>query len=160
VRDSHFPQPPTGPYDDVALEQLPNPSSEEAQAIVTTDTDAPSVPYSPMLFGGFIEHFDGQICGGLFEPGSPLSDERGFRKDVIAALKELKLSIVRWPGGCFATAIIGGTASGRPASQFQTRSGASRTRIRLAPMNSSSGAGLWVVNPIYARMPETAHLRR
>jgi alpha-N-arabinofuranosidase len=61
------------------------------------------VPYSPMLFGGFIEHFHGQIYGGLFEPGSPLSDEKGFRKDVIAAMKELKLSIVRWPGGCFAS---------------------------------------------------------
>jgi hypothetical protein len=58
-------------YDDVALEQLPDPSSEEPQASVTINTDAPSVPYSPMLFGGFIEHFDGQIYGGLFEPGSP-----------------------------------------------------------------------------------------
>ncbi len=90
-------------YDDVALEPMPNPSSEEPQATVTIHTDAPSVPYSPMLFGGFIEHFDGQIYGGIFEPGSPLSDKRGFRKDVIAALKELKLSIVRWPGGCFAS---------------------------------------------------------
>lgn len=56
-----------------------------------------------MIFGGFIEHFDGQIHGGLFEPGSPLSDERGFRRDVIAAMKELRLSVVRWPGGCFAS---------------------------------------------------------
>jgi alpha-N-arabinofuranosidase len=73
----------------------------EAVAVVTIDATAPSKPYSPMLFGGFIEHFHRQIYGGLFEPGSPLSDERGFRKDVIAALKELKLSVVRWPGGCF-----------------------------------------------------------
>jgi alpha-N-arabinofuranosidase len=54
-----------------------------------------------MLFGGFIEHFNDQVYGGLFEPGSPLSDEHGFRKDVIAAMKELKLPVVRWPGGCF-----------------------------------------------------------
>lgn len=72
-------------------------------ALVTIDTEAPSVPYSRMLFGGFIEHFHRQVYGGIFEPGSPLSDERGFRKDVIAAMKELKLSIVRWPGGCFAS---------------------------------------------------------
>jgi alpha-N-arabinofuranosidase len=90
-------------YDDLALEPLLDPSSEEPQAVVTINTDAPTVPYSPMLFGGFIEHFDGQIYGGIFEPGSPLSNKRGFRKDVIAALKELKLSIVRWPGGCFAS---------------------------------------------------------
>ncbi len=89
-------------YDDVALERITD-LSERTEAIVTIDTDAPSVPYSPMLFGGFIEHFHRQIYGGLFEPGSPLSDENGFRKDVIAAMKELKLSVVRWPGGCFAS---------------------------------------------------------
>jgi alpha-N-arabinofuranosidase len=75
----------------------------EVNAMVTIDANAPSMPYSPMLFGGFIEHFDRQIYGGLFEPGSPLSDANGFRKDVIAAMKELKLSVVRWPGGCFAS---------------------------------------------------------
>ncbi|MBM4088724.1 MAG: hypothetical protein FJ276_04740 [Planctomycetes bacterium] len=89
-------------YDDVALKPLAG-SSETWQAIAAIDADAPGVPFSPMLFGGFIEHFDQQIYGGLFDPGSPLSDDKGFRKDVIAALKELKLSIVRWPGGCFAS---------------------------------------------------------
>ena len=70
-------------------------------AVLSIDTSAPSKPASPMLYGGFIEHFHRQIYGGLFEPGSPLADERGFRKDVIAAMNELKLSVVRWPGGCF-----------------------------------------------------------
>ena len=73
----------------------------KVEVVVTIDTAAPSKPYSPMLFGGFIEHFHRQIYGGLFEPGSPLSDENGFRTDVIEAMKELKLSVVRWPGGCF-----------------------------------------------------------
>ena len=89
-------------YDDLALEPIAD-ASEQREAIVTINAETPGVSYSPMLFGGFIEHFDGQIYGGLFEPGSPLSDEKGFRRDVIAALKELKLSIVRWPGGCFAS---------------------------------------------------------
>jgi len=83
---------------------LPNPSfGKNTEAVVTVDTDAHSVSYSRMIFGGFIEHFHRQIYGGLFEPGSGLSDERGFRKDVIAAMTELRLSIVRWPGGCFAS---------------------------------------------------------
>jgi alpha-N-arabinofuranosidase len=56
-----------------------------------------------MIFGGFLEHFDHQIYGGVFEPGSPLSDKRGFRRDVVAALKELRCPIVRWPGGCYAS---------------------------------------------------------
>ena len=70
-----------------AIAQDPNRApSDNPRAVVTIDTAAPSVPYSPMIFGGFIEHFHRQIYGGLFEPGSPLSDERGFRKDVIAAM--------------------------------------------------------------------------
>ncbi len=71
------------------------------QATLRIDTDAPTIAYSPMLFGGFLEHFDHQVYGGVFDPGSPLADEKGFRKDVIAALKELKVPVVRWPGGCY-----------------------------------------------------------
>lgn len=59
------------------------------------------VKYSPMIFGHFIEHFDTQIYGGIYDPGNALSDEDGFRTDVIEALKEIKTPIVRWPGGCF-----------------------------------------------------------
>jgi alpha-N-arabinofuranosidase len=70
-------------------------------ATVTVNANAADKPYNPMIFGGFLEHFGHQIYGGVFEPGSPLSDKKGFRKDVIAALKELKMPIVRWPGGCF-----------------------------------------------------------
>jgi len=94
-------------------------SPDQPHAVVTIDTAAPSKPYSRMIFGGFIEHFHRQIYGGLFEPGSPLSDERGFRKDVIAAMKELKLSVVRWPGGCF-------------ASGYHWKDGVGRTRKPVA----------------------------
>ena len=63
--------------------------------------DAKAITYSPMIFGHFLEHFDTQVYGGIFDPGSPLSDEDGFRKDVIEALLAIKCPIVRWPGGCF-----------------------------------------------------------
>ncbi len=53
------------------------------------------------IFGHFIEHFHRQIYGGLFDPGSPLSDEHGFRRDVIEAMKELRAPVMRWPGGNF-----------------------------------------------------------
>ena len=89
-------------YDDISLEQLDR-QPNDTQAAVMIDTSARSVAYSPMIFGGFLEHFDHQIYGGVFEPGSPLSDKRGFRKDVIAALKELRCPVVRWPGGCYAS---------------------------------------------------------
>lgn len=88
-------------YDDITVETVG--SSEELRAIVTIDTDVEPKPYSPLIFGGFIEHFHQQVYGGLFDRGSRLSDDRGFRKDVIEALKDLKISVVRWPGGCFAS---------------------------------------------------------
>jgi alpha-L-arabinofuranosidase len=86
-------------YDDVALE--PVAGDEPLTAAVTVGAAAEAKPYSRLIFGGFLEHFDRQVYGGVFEPGSPLSDTNGFRKDVIAALKELKVSTVRWPGGCY-----------------------------------------------------------
>ena len=77
----------------------PPPAPNQASIII--QMDAPAKPYDPMLFGGFIEHLGKQIYGGFFEPGSPLADEAGFRLDVIEAIRELKVPVVRWPGGCF-----------------------------------------------------------
>jgi alpha-N-arabinofuranosidase len=64
----------------------------------------PAVRYSRDVFGQFIEHFHRQIYGGIFEPGSPLADARGFRQDVLEALRELRVPSIRWPGGCFVSA--------------------------------------------------------
>ena len=61
-------------------------------------------PCSHMLYGHFLEHFHRQIYGGVFETGSPLSDDKGYRLDVIQSLKDINVPIIRWPGGCFASA--------------------------------------------------------
>ncbi len=53
------------------------------------------------IFGGFIEHLGRCIYGGIYEEGSPLSDHQGFRADTLALLKELQVSVLRWPGGNF-----------------------------------------------------------
>jgi alpha-N-arabinofuranosidase len=53
------------------------------------------------VFGGFVEHLGRCIYGGLYEEGSPLADEHGFRKDVLGLLRELRLGVLRWPGGNF-----------------------------------------------------------
>ncbi len=53
------------------------------------------------VFGGFVEHLGRCIYGGLYEEGSPLSDEGGFRTDVLALLKEVRVNVLRWPGGNF-----------------------------------------------------------
>lgn len=53
------------------------------------------------IFGAFVEHLGRCIYGGIFEPGSALSDERGFRRDVLEAARALRPPILRWPGGNF-----------------------------------------------------------
>lgn len=53
------------------------------------------------IFGGFAEHLGRHIYGGVYEPGSPLADENGFRKDVLAAVRRLKMPVIRYPGGNF-----------------------------------------------------------
>lgn len=55
----------------------------------------------PMIYGHFIEHFHRQIYGGVYDPGNELSDEDGFRTDVLDAMRKIKVPILRWPGGCF-----------------------------------------------------------
>ena len=53
------------------------------------------------MFGSFIEHLGRAVYGGIYEPGHPLADENGFRKDVIEMINELNVPIVRYPGGNF-----------------------------------------------------------
>jgi alpha-L-arabinofuranosidase len=53
------------------------------------------------VFGGFIEHLGRCIYGGIYDEGSALAEARGFRKDVLALLRELRLGVLRWPGGNF-----------------------------------------------------------
>lgn len=53
------------------------------------------------IYGNFVEHLGRCVYGGIYEEGSKLSDENGFRKDVMEAIKDLKPSIVRYPGGNF-----------------------------------------------------------
>lgn len=53
------------------------------------------------IFGGFAEHLGRCIYEGIYDPGSPLSDEQGYRKDVIAAVRRLRMPVMRYPGGNF-----------------------------------------------------------
>jgi len=55
----------------------------------------------PRIFGTLIEQLGRGVYGGLYDPNSKLSDEDGFRKDVLKLVKELGITTVRWPGGNF-----------------------------------------------------------
>jgi alpha-L-arabinofuranosidase len=56
------------------------------------------------IFGGFLEHMGRAVYQGAYDPGSSLSDEGGFRRDVLDALRPLRFSTVRYPGGNFVSA--------------------------------------------------------
>ena len=57
----------------------------------------------PNIYGHFIEHLGRCIYEGIYEEDSPLSDERGFRKDVLEAVRNIRCPLLRWPGGNFAS---------------------------------------------------------
>src|SRR5688572_25014072 len=53
------------------------------------------------LLGAFLEHLGRAIYTGVYEPGSPLADGKGFRTDVIEQVKGMAVPIMRYPGGNF-----------------------------------------------------------
>jgi alpha-L-arabinofuranosidase len=78
-------------------------AAEPVPTIVAIHADRPGATINKNVYGQFSEHLGSGIYGGIYVGGnSPIPNTRGFRNDVIAALKELKVPMVRWPGGCFA----------------------------------------------------------
>lgn len=55
----------------------------------------------PRIFSGFLEHMGRAVYEGVYDPASPLSDAQGFRRDVLDALKRLRMPLMRYPGGNF-----------------------------------------------------------
>jgi alpha-N-arabinofuranosidase len=53
------------------------------------------------LYGSFIEHLGRAVYGGIYEPGHPQADGRGFRRDVLELIRALDVPVVRYPGGNF-----------------------------------------------------------
>lgn len=55
------------------------------------------------IYGNFSEHLGRCIYGGIYVGSdSSIPNENGMRKDIVEALKNIKLPVLRWPGGCFA----------------------------------------------------------
>ncbi len=82
-------------------------------ATIKIDVSRTISEIDPRIYGVFMEpiHLNGKrfgladtadfntLYGNLYDPASPLADENGFRKDYIEAMKELKITNMRWPGG-------------------------------------------------------------
>jgi alpha-N-arabinofuranosidase len=78
-------------------------AAEAVTASVTIYADKPGPKIDRNIYGQFAEHLGHGIYEGIWVgEGSPIPNTRGYRNDVVAALKKLKVPVVRWPGGCFA----------------------------------------------------------
>jgi len=72
-------------------------------ALVTIRADQPGAKIDRNIYGQFAEHLGRGIYEGVWVgEDSSIPNTRGYRNDVVAALKKLKVPVVRWPGGCFA----------------------------------------------------------
>jgi alpha-L-arabinofuranosidase len=99
-----------------------------AQAVaLKVDSDKPGARIDRQLFGQFAEHLGRGVYEGVWVgPDSPIPNTRGIRNDVVAALKELRVPNVRWPGGCF-------------ADEYHWRNGLGPLKDRPATLNPNWG---------------------
>ena len=75
--------------------------SSDPRAVVNLDVHGPVI--SRHIYGHFAEHLGRCIYEGIWVgEDSDIPNDRGIRLDVVAALKELDIPNLRWPGGCFA----------------------------------------------------------
>ncbi|GHH19568.1 alpha-L-arabinofuranosidase [Sphingomonas glacialis] len=78
-------------------------AASDATASATVHADRPGPVMARQVFGQFAEHLGHGIYGGIWVgEGSKIPNDHGYRRDVIDALRAIKVPTVRWPGGCFA----------------------------------------------------------
>ncbi|HUI71471.1 MAG TPA: alpha-N-arabinofuranosidase [Spirochaetia bacterium] len=74
---------------------------EAKTATLIVDKDFVISDVDPRLYGSFVEHLGRAVYGGIYEKDHPTADRDGFRGDVLELVRELGVSIVRYPGGNF-----------------------------------------------------------
>ncbi len=76
-------------------------SAQTTTVSINMEEDSPII--SRHIYGHFAEHLGRCIYDGFYVgEGSTIPNTEGVRNDIVAALKELKVPNLRWPGGCFA----------------------------------------------------------
>ncbi len=76
---------------------------QETATVATIGVDQSGPTVNRNIYGHFAEHLGRCIYEGIWVgEDSSIPNTRGIRNDVVAALKELNIPVLRWPGGCFA----------------------------------------------------------
>jgi alpha-N-arabinofuranosidase len=79
------------------------PTAEPNKASLVVHANQPGAVINKNIYGHFAEHLGRLIYEGLWVgENSSIPNTRGLRNDVVGALKELHIPVLRWPGGCFA----------------------------------------------------------
>jgi alpha-N-arabinofuranosidase len=73
----------------------------DSQARIKIDIDRTVGQINKNLYGNFVEHLGRCVYGGIYDPDSSQANSKGFRKDVLEAVKGLNVALVRYPGGNF-----------------------------------------------------------
>jgi alpha-L-arabinofuranosidase len=75
-----------------------------AQTNSITIQEPSGIVINKHIYGHFAEHLGRCIYGGFYvgENNAKIPNVNGVRKDVVEALKKMKIPNLRWPGGCFA----------------------------------------------------------
>ena len=78
-------------------------AAQRIEATATVDTRATGPVIERAVYGQFAEHLGRSVYEGIWVgEDSPIPNVKGYRKDVLDALKKIKVPVIRWPGGCFA----------------------------------------------------------
>lgn len=78
-------------------------ADETKKASLVVHTDKGTHQISRNIYGHFAKHLGNCIYQGVWVGShSSIPNTRGIRNDVVKALREIKVPVVRWPGGCFA----------------------------------------------------------
>ncbi|MPQ33161.1 alpha-N-arabinofuranosidase [Clostridium estertheticum] len=89
---------------------------KKAKIIINADVKKGKI--NKNIYGQFSEHLGRCIYEGLWVgKDSPIKNTNGIRNDVVQALKELKIPVLRWPGGCFADEYHWKNGIGKPESR-------------------------------------------
>ncbi|MGA2570231.1 MAG: alpha-L-arabinofuranosidase C-terminal domain-containing protein [Terracidiphilus sp.] len=103
------------------------PATAQDKAHLSIDASKAGAKIDRNLFGQFAENLGHGLYEGIWVgPDSTIPNTRGIRKDVVEALKALKVPNVRWPGGCF-------------ADQYHWRKGIGPAAKRAVTLNSAWG---------------------
>ena len=78
-------------------------SAQTGSSKITIHADQGKSVINKEIYGQFAEHLGTCIYGGIWVgENSPIPNTKGYRNDVLTALKRLQIPVLRWPGGCFA----------------------------------------------------------